>query len=32
MIGEQQLVEVVDELVEVAASSWCRGLQLPGIS
>jgi hypothetical protein len=29
-IGEQQLVEVVDELIEVAVSSWCRGLWLLG--
>jgi hypothetical protein len=31
MIREQQFVEVVDKLVEVAASTWCRGLQLPEV-
>jgi hypothetical protein len=30
-IGEQQLIEIVDEGVKVAASSGCRGLWLPGI-
>jgi hypothetical protein len=31
-MGEQQLVEVVDELVEVAASSCSKGLWLPGVT
>jgi hypothetical protein len=31
VIWEQQLVKVVDKLVEVAASTWCRGLRLPGV-
>jgi hypothetical protein len=30
-IEEQQLVEIVDEGVEVAASSYCRGLHLAGV-
>jgi hypothetical protein len=31
VIGEQQVVEVVDKLVKVAESSWRRGLWLPGV-
>jgi hypothetical protein len=30
-IGEQLLIEVVDELVEIAASGCCRGMRLAGV-
>jgi hypothetical protein len=30
VIREQQLVEVVDKVVEVVASTWCRDLRPPG--